>query len=416
MSSRRNLAEELSGTFSGVAARTASKRPDQAWLYEGRAEYWKRLLTAREQGKSIAWVSFCSIPEIFWAMDIVPWPMEATFGILTGLSKGIGEYLDIADRFVSDHVCSANRSMIGAALAGDMARPDVIVHASKPCDSGLTSFSNLAEYLGVPNYCIDTPYWNDEATFEYLTVEIENLVAFLEEHTGRKMDFGRLQEAIKYSNQAHEYYLKINELRKLKPCPSPGVLLGHNAGSFMALAGTPDLVEYTRAQYEIGASRAARGEGQVPEEKLRLAWVYVPVMHDPNLFEWLEREYGAVVVMDMIGQYVNTPIEDMSSPKKVYRGLANKLANMPMIRESRGPMEYHTQAVIDTCRDYRCDAAIFSGHMGCKHGWAIAKLIKDRVREEMGIPMLVFDVDCFDPRIASPQTVRSRISDFLSLL
>ncbi|MDO8689710.1 MAG: 2-hydroxyacyl-CoA dehydratase family protein [Dehalococcoidia bacterium] len=416
MRSGRNLAQELAGTFGGVAARTASKRPEDAWLYEARAGYWKRLLSAREQGKGIAWVSFCAVPEIFWAMDLVPWPMEATFGILTGLPKGITEYLDIADRFVSDHVCAANRSMIGAAVAGDLGLPDVIIHASKPCDSALSAFSNVAEYLGVPHFCVDIPYWQDDATFEYLGHEIENLVAFLEEQTGRRMDFDRLKEVIRYSNQAHEYYRKINELRKLKPCPVPSIMLGHNAGSFMTLAGTPELVEYARAQYELGAARVSRGEGQVPDEKLRLGWVYVPVMHDPGLFEWLEREFGAVVAMDMIANYVNTPVEDVSSPKAIYRGLAEKMANLPMVRESRGPMEYHANAVIELCRDYHCDAAIFSGHMGCKHGWAIAKLIKDKVKEALGIPMLVFDVDCFDPRVASPATVRSRIGDFLSLL
>lgn len=416
MRTKRDLFLELSNTFTGAAERTASKRPEQAWVYQARAKYWQKLLSARERGQGVAWVNFCSVPEVFWAMDLVPLPMEATFGVLTALPGGITEYLDIADRFVSDHVCAANRSMIGAALAGDIGRPEVIVHASQPCDSGITSFSNLADYLEVPHYCIDTPYWQDEATFQYLAGEVEGLVAFLEQRTGREMDLDRLREAVTYSNQAQSYHLKINELRKLKPCPLPGVLLGHNASSFQAMAGTPDLVDYMRAQYEYGAARAARGEGQVADERLRLAWVYVPVMHDPGLFDWLERDFQAVVAMDMVGHYINAPIEDLSSRKAIYRGLAEKLASMPMVRESRGHLESHAGAVIEICRDYHCEAAIFSGHMGCKHGWAIAKLIKDQVREALDIPMLVFDVDCFDPRVTSPETVRKKIGDFLSLL
>lgn len=416
MRTKRDLVQELSSTFSGIAEHTARKYPQQAWLYAARAKYWKELLTAREQGKGIAWTSFCSLSEILWAMDLVPVPMEATFGVLSALPKGIMEYLDIADRFVPDHICAANRGMIGAAVAGEIIHPDVIVHASQPCDSGLTSFTNVAQYLGVPYYCIDTPYWNDEATFSYLAEEIENVVAFLEEHTGRKLDFDRLREVVGYSNQAHAYYLKINALRKLEPCPLPGVLHGHNASSFLAMAGMPELVDYCKAQYELGAERAARGEGTIPDEKLRLAWIYVAVMHDPRLFDWLEREHKAVAVMDMLAHYTSAPIVDLSSPKKIYRGLAEKMANMPMAKESRGPMEYYANSVIDMCREYRCDAAIFSGHMACKQGWAVIKLIKDRVQEELGIPMLVFDVDCFDPRITSSETIRGRLSDFLKVM
>ncbi len=413
---KRDLVEELSSIFDGVAQHTAAKRPDQAWIFDARAKYWKQLLNARENGKGIAWVSFCFVPEIFWAMDLIPVPMEATFGILSGMPKGIMEYLDISERFVPDHICAANKGMIGAAVTGDIIRPDVIVHASQPCDSGISSYTNVAEYMGVPYFCVDTPYWQDEATFEYLGEEMERLVAFLEETTGRKMDFDRLREAVKYSNQAHEYYLKINELRKLKPSPLPGALLGHNAGSFLAMAGTPELVDYCRAQYEYALARVARGEAQVPDEKLRLAWVYVAVMHYPGLFDWLEKEHKAVVVMDMLAHYINTPVEDLSTPKKLYRGLAEKLANMPMARESRGPLAYYAEAVMDVCRDYNCDAAVFSGHMACKHGWAVIKLIKDRVQEELGIPMMVFDLDCFDPRVTSHETVRGKLNDFLSMV
>ncbi len=415
MREKRDLVQELASVFTNVAEHTAVKRPEQAWIFEARASYWKQLLNARENGKGIAWVSFCFVPELFWAMDIIPVPMEATFGVLSGLPKGIMEYLDISERFVPDHICAANKGMIGAAVTGDLIRPDVIVHASQPCDSGISSFSNVAEYSGVPYYCVDTPYWQDEATYEYLAKEISNLVAWLEETTGRKMDYDRLREVLKYSNQAHEYYLKINELRKLKPCPLPGVLLGHNAGSFLAMAGTPELVDFSRSQYEYGAARVARGEGQIPDEQMRLAWVYVAVMHYPGLFDWLEKEHKAVVVMDMLAHYINTPIEDLSTPKAMFRGMAQKLANMPMARESRGPMGFYSDAVINMVKDYQCNAAVFSGHMACKHGWAVIKLIKDKVQKELGIPMLVFDLDCFDPRVTSAETVRGKLNDFLSM-
>jgi hypothetical protein len=98
------------------------------------------------------------------------------------------------------------------------------------------------------------------------------------------------------------------------------------------------------------------------------------------------------------------------------RGLAKKLASLPMARESRGPAQYWFNAALEMCRDYKVDAAIFAGNTACKHGWAIVKLVKDRLFDQLGIPTLIFDMDICDPRIVSPQSIRAKIGEFFALL
>jgi len=54
--------------------------------------------------------------------------------------------------------------------------------------------------------------------------------------------------------------------------------------------------------------------------------------------------------------------------------------------------------------------------VGCKHAWAVGKLVKDMVTDQFGIPILVFDVDAMDPRYASPEAIRARIKGFMEII
>lgn len=87
-----------------------------------------------------------------------------------------------------------------------------------------------------------------------------------------------------------------------------------------------------------------------------------------------------------------------------------------MIHDLSGPAEYWMECVGTILREYRCNAAIFAGHVGCKHSWAVGKLVKDMVTDKFGIPILLFDVDSFDPRYSSPETIRARVKDFMGLI
>jgi benzoyl-CoA reductase/2-hydroxyglutaryl-CoA dehydratase subunit BcrC/BadD/HgdB len=411
-----NLVQNVAETFEKISSHVAAKRPQDRWIYEVRTKYYQQVFQAKKEGRPLAWQSFGAIPELFYAMDIIPMSPEALFAVLTAFPEGVTKYLDIAHRFVPPHICSANKAPLGAIIAGDLPTPNLIVHASQPCDSGLISFPTLADYLGIPHFCLDVPYWADERTLDYLVEELERLITFLEETTGRRLEEDSLRRVMEHSNQAHYYLLKANELRKSIPCPLPSRLLLLNSGAFISMAGMPELVDYARAQYELAKSRVEKGEGHLSPEKKRLAFIYTGVFCDPGLYDWVEQDHSAVIAMDMMGNYVHQPVEDLSTREAMLRGLARKLLSLPMARESRGPRHYWYDATVEMCREYKVDGAIFAGNIACKHGWAIVKLVKDIIYDRVKIPTLIFDVDLMDPRVSPPQSVRARISEFFSLL
>jgi benzoyl-CoA reductase/2-hydroxyglutaryl-CoA dehydratase subunit BcrC/BadD/HgdB len=391
----------------------AGPSKDGASVFDYLGAYYEKAAAAGEAGGQLAWINFGVMSELFWSMDVTPMVVDCVTGTISGLGEAT-HYIDLAEEHVPAYLCANNKILLGAALAGDISLPIIMVQPSHPCDSNVATYPHIAQHFGFPYFCIDMPYFRNERSVEYTAVELAKLVSMLEEITGRKLDLARLQEAMRYSNQAHEYTLKLNELRQTVPSPYSSLEMITEYGVLLNLAGTPELVDYLQRKYEWAKAKVARGEGRLNEEKFRLVWIYGAVTFDMGIFNWLEQEYGAVSVSHMNNNFVIQPVEDISTLDSILRGLARKVELLPMTRECGGPWENYLNAAIDLCRDYKADAAIFAGHIACKSNWAIAKLVKDRIQDEVGIPVLNLQLDLFDPRVLSAEAIKTTLDRFMT--
>ncbi len=388
--------------------------PEKKWIYRPILRYSELLLDRIKENKPVVWYSFAVTPEIFHAFEIAS-ILDVHLAI-TSPPGGLNKYIDIAEEYgVPEYMCSLNKSVVGAALAGDVPPPDMIIHSSSPCDSGILAYQIVADQYDVPVFCLDMPYWNDERSIEYFTEEVGRMVSFLEDKTGRKLDPDKLKQVMEYSNRTHDYVLRINELKRAVPTPLSTRITSLTAISVMEMAGTPELVDYCKKLYEMTKERVKRKEGAVPDEKIRMVWTCTLIPFDMGIFDWLEREYGAVCIMHLFGRYVYRPVENLSM-ESMLEGLARKMMDYPMIRQVRGTVEQYIDDVIDACREYKADCAVFAGHLACKAMWASVKLLRDRVYDELGIPTFYFDVDIFDPRVAPSEEIKAKLGKFLSAL
>ena len=163
---KKNVYATIAERLASLADQAAAKGSEEELVYAIQADYFRRAARAGERGQLIAWLNFCPAPELFWAMDIVPVHVEGTFRILTmGSSEDVCRYIDLAEQHIPDYVCSSDKATLGAALAGDIPLPDIIVHSSHPCDSALATFPSIAEYFNIPQFCIDVPYWSGKGPF-----------------------------------------------------------------------------------------------------------------------------------------------------------------------------------------------------------------------------------------------------------
>jgi len=415
MTPARNVLDSMALREEAIRDHVAQVRPEQTWRYDAVARYYRRVAEAKRSGDQLAIMNFATIPELFWAMDVVPVTMDAISAMTTSSPEGASEYIDLCEQYFPDYLCATNKVSIGAMLANDLPMPDMIAHPSAPCDSAITAYPLIADHFGIPYFCIDIPYFRSERSHEYVKGEIRRLISFLEETTHRRLDMDKLREVMRYSGQAHAYAAEINKLVRKVPCPirSNDVIL--DFGAVNALAGTPELVEYLKHRYETAKEMVDRKQGALPQEKLRMVWIYAMPVFDWSLFGWLEKKYGAVSISALNVLDVD-PAVDVTTMDDMLSALAAKTVQMPMLRECGGPWEYYMDRVLQLCVDYKADAAIFGGHIACKHTWAIAKLIKDRLYDQLGVPTLTIEMDVFDPRVASLDSVKSQMDEFFDVL
>ena len=129
-----------------------------------------------------------------------------------------------------------------------------------------------------------------------------------------------------------------------------------------------------------------------------------------NIFPWLERRFGAVVVADLIAR-VQTVQIDISSEESMIRGLAKTHLYVSMAKQCRGPIEFFTEELERIIDEYSGDCLIFTRHNGCKHGWAGLKIIKD-ICKSSGLPVLFLSTDIFDKRNSPEEEIKKQIVNF----
>jgi len=383
----------------------------KAWL--------EMVLRAEEEGKKFVYNQFNLYTDLFYAFDLVPIPPEIWSLTKVTLRDGYGmcETIDAAhEAGIHPELCSAHKSAIGDQLLGNrIPPPAMIVNPSFPCDNTKVAYQVLAEITGAPMLVMDCPYFgpdtDEKVAMDYWVERVKELIRFLEEHTGQKLDPDRLKEVIEEANRAVEYVLEYESFRQLKPLPQPGVALGSAMGGF-TMSGLPEYTELMKTLRDDIKDRMDKGKTAVPEEKLRLNWFYLHAFYDGGVYGWLETK-GVVSPVAFHGYDVLEPI-DTSTTESTIRGLAKKLLAFPMGRQGTGSSHIYINDCIDATQRWQCDAVILSGHAGCKYIRGLIGLLRDELRK-IGVPMLVFDMDTFDPRVAPPSQYYPIIEEFVDV-
>lgn len=410
---KRDLIREIQTKQNTMLAFFEAAMPSIAPSWKAMCVHFDEYVRRTETDEPVAWLNFAIPPQLFFAMDIEP--VYSDFLAFSAASAGLNiEYIDFGEQHVPDHVCADFKIHVSLFLTGDVPHPDVMVYSASPCDSMRTTYSAMAEYNKIPSFCLDAPYYRSERAIEYMADEFKRMAAFLEEQTGHKLEYEKLKKVMEYSNEAYYWYGKLNEFRPLIPNPFPSQELFMDGAPLTFLAGDPLIAEYYKNRYHEVKKRVETGVGYPnTEEKIRIVWPYGVYVEDLGVLSWLEQKYGAVSVNWMRLNCAVQPVEDLSSIDSIMRGLAETHVLMPMNREVHGPIDNFIDATLDLIRKGSADCVIVMGHVGCKANWASMKLYKDRVEQEAGIPLLVFEVDLFDPRIISTEQVKAKFADFM---
>lgn len=378
---------------------------------------------ARKEGKPIIMHPFNCEPYIFHAMNITPL-MQETYSVALAPSHLNEYYIDITNKIgYGDNptLCNAQRPLIGSYMQGVAPIPDLLFYISTPCNSLAMNYQVFQNLTGVPTFNMDIPYWAyekdsefyDEKTIDYIITQTKDFINWLEKETNQKLDLEKLHQAMIWVNEARQYILEFNELLKTIPCPVPSISGLANFFIMITRAGTPEGVKVAKWMRDTAADNVKNGIAGVPGEKLRIGWPYTHVFFDQELLPWIEETFKANVIMDLIGYYPVLP-HDVSTMEKCYESIAKGTLDFSMVGSCRGPIEYYIDYVLNYVKDYKMDCVIFPLQFACKHAYLMTRVTAEAVREETGLPTLIFGCDPYDSREVTSEEIRRKISDFLT--
>ncbi|MFQ5827403.1 MAG: 2-hydroxyacyl-CoA dehydratase, partial [Dehalococcoidia bacterium] len=344
--------------------------------FELMIEYYRRIREARANGKLIAAHTVMFPTEIIYAMDMVPMQLEFAAGTMARLLDGFEDCFDVAREFgLTVETCSPYRALIGAIIKGWLPRPDVVLWSHQVCDNTSKIGTPLVELLDCPGFYLDQPYRNTEREFDYYLHEMGELVAFLEEQAGHPMDQDRLQGAALQSQRMIELHREIRELRKTPPAP----MLNRQGFQLFLMnwfsRGSPDAVAFCEALRDDIRERAAEKAGLIPEERLRLLSLFIPSVNKLKVWDWMQREHGANIVMETWLLNWGDGEVDLNRPLESISRLSHTAT---VCRQMQGPVEegYIPDAVRDAL-EFQADGAIYVAHIGCRQGCAAIRPVRD---------------------------------------
>ena len=407
-----------------AVAKTFTQSPTaEAKLYgiptEAQVDNYNRIIRCVEECKPFIASWYACTPEIYTAMNL-PWYTFLSPAFTGALSPTTLESeIDGSERLFGNDMCTILRVAAYYIEENLVPIPTAMIGMIHPCD-GMTVLHQIIaaneNWHHVPVFAADPPYWEDERSIDYYAGEIKRMVAFLEEHTGQRLDMDRLREVIKESNTQYELWLEYNELRRAVPCPH-GYGIGMQAfavAESSSLIGDPKGTEWFKVLLADAEKLVLEGKGKVAKERIRLLWFdVVSLWWSLDLFPWLEEEWGAVIVMDMFG-YTPYTLIDISTEDSMFKGLAKRaLFDVPMVRQARGVADNFLSDIRRIVKDYKIDCVVWPGHMGHKEGAAAVGMMRDTCRE-IGVPFLYIGLDLFDKRYTTIDEVKNRFSKFFT--
>jgi benzoyl-CoA reductase/2-hydroxyglutaryl-CoA dehydratase subunit BcrC/BadD/HgdB len=368
--------------------------------------------------KPLAYVTSGAPVEILEAMGILTLYPE-NYGALCGARKAAVGLCQVAEAtgYPAD-LCSYARSHIGASLRpqgaplNGMPRPDLLVCCSNICGTVLKWYQALATLYDVPLFVLDVPFQRatpaEPHIVAYVADQLREFVAWLEAHTGRRLRPDKFHAVLSLAREAIMLWQEVLAFGQHRPSPVNAPDLFVAMAPIVALRGTRRAVDcYHRLKAEL-EERAAQGVGAVPGERIRLLWDNIAIWYRLYRFFRPFMDAGACFVADT---YTNgwtvelDPEEPFTSLARAYTGV---FINVDL------PTRLRT--IADLARRFQVDGVVMHANRSCKPFSITQSDVRDALRDELGLPVLILEADMCDARLYNEGAVRERVAAFLEML
>lgn len=353
--------------------------------------------------ESSAIVSIFTPCELIQEAGLSPYNVESFSCCLSG-SQAERFFLQEAEGAgVSETLCSYHKTFVGAAERGLLPKPACIVYTNLICDANMLTFQHLARLYDVPVFGIDVPMRQNAESVRYVAEQLEQMAAFLEACTGRRIDEEKLCERVCRSRRTLEVLVEAHRERARHCVATDLVTPLYSSMTAQILLGTPEEERYAQMLLrDVKAAPPARGK--------KIYWMHTIPFWSEAVAERLAFADDAQIVGCELGQTFD--VESLPfDASKPYQFMAERM----VYHNLNGTVARRIDAGIRHAQEAHAAGVVWFCHWGCKHTLGAAQLAKKRF-EEVGLPLLILDGDGCDRRFGGEGQTSTRLGAFLEML
>lgn len=383
---------------------------------EAQIPYWQDVIEDIRSDRKRLDYWFAQGPELFRALGFSPLSSEVTMVASALYTQGCEDAIDkFRDKGFADHLCTTNVAYPGYVMNGNWKVPHVMVKPGTPCPSSSMAYQAVKKWYGNEYVMYDSTYYLDHGGLVHQTDAVRRAIAKLEKISGQSLDESLLRQQMEESNRTYALCGELLELRKHKPNPDPGMHRILDLLMMVTLLGTPACTEYFQFVVDQAKERmAGKADPVVPEGKkeIRALHTWALNAYMPELYHWLEESCGMTYITCALSYFIDHQV-DTSSADSMIEGWSQRIMNWTMERQSMGSGDIWLEDMVHLAKDWDADCGIFAGNLACKHGWAISKLLADRLEDELDIPSVRFEIELSDKRTCPPEEFKQRLGNFV---
>jgi benzoyl-CoA reductase/2-hydroxyglutaryl-CoA dehydratase subunit BcrC/BadD/HgdB len=323
------------------------------------------------------------------------------------LVRGAGYPTTICDRF---------QMAMGLVLSGDVPRPHLIA-SGQACDVETLCNIAAAHIWEVPYYFIDFRY-RMNLSIEHVMDQIYEMIDRIERTVpGAKFDQEIFMERYNSYKTARGYFHEMGQLLKTTPAPisakdafrivSPRIAKMHPRG-----------LEYVRELRDEIRNRVERGFSPCPNEKLRILWA-VSGPYFGNLFKVLEKHDASMPIF----LWSHTPETYGLTPNYFYDvgvNIGREPTPMEEVTSSllstwTGPASVWVDEIVCHCKELQIDGVVYYQLSGCPTNRPVARMVSDRLEEELSIPTLPLEGWMVDKERYDASGSEDKLDAFLTM-
>ena len=398
-----------------MAETVAERKSAKIWLREIQDRATKEAFEAKARGELVGWSASNFPQEIPTAMGLhVCYPESMGAGVA---AKGGGDRMCAYSegKGYSNDLCSYSRINLAFADLKEcqemsIPMPDFLLCCTNICNCLMKWYENLSEMLNIPMLLIDIPQMTQKECeperIKYIRDQFDNCIHQLEELTGKKMDYQKLEEVMKRSVEGSKYWYKANTYMQYVPSPFSGFDIFNN----------------------MAVPTVARGDEECPAVFRQLVEEYEENARNHTTTFKGEEKYR--VMFEGIATFGNL--------SAVYKGLKNRGINMTAtpygtaftfiysnldelaaaynMVPTCNTFERELEVRLEACRKNRVDGAIIHMNRSCKRWSGFAYELERRLRSELNIPVMFFDGDQSDPRVFNQAQFDTRLDALVEIM